>query len=579
MMGNGMLLCCFGLGLVTVGLSPFAVSPVLSLLGLPETGLGALWFFDFASVLAGGLYFLLLGKHRFPAYSMALAAIGLAALTLPWGYSANIAPLALPEFAAFAIIPATMVLKRILPDHGKAGDVALAVACVILLALVKNKTAAISFVFFTLVVGLARGLIREGRRGGVRMALAGVAIPLAGALLITVLAGFELLPAREGHSLYSRFEIYRVVRAAFLSDPLRLLTGFGWGGFPHVLVAEGTAAHGTLVGLTDYSELVWEGLREPFFQTFNMFLEAVLSLGLLGLGFLAWVAVLAAGCPPRRRSGLAPGLFTLEMLWVTWFDAPPLVPFLALAFASLAGRRRFRWRWRALPVILLAGAASLQLYGAARGHADIAAFEKETKLIRSADLDSMGLLCSPLFPLDGRGDYYEAALLNKASRDVLKDGKAAAAYLTRMCRVRKLLGRNDVSLPLNVAYVRSLGRLAHEMDSPKWAGPRKFYLAEYAARVTRMISQAPRRPDLAVAYLAWAQAHDLAGFDAVLRRMLAADPSDPVASYYMCSSLMRFRQEEGAGQAAKWMEQALRNGVKRILDPDDELRKRVEAGK
>lgn len=565
------------LGLASVAMLPFSLSPSASFLGLPQTGNGLVWFFDVASLTAAGVLAQRAKASKRLAMLAGLSTSAILVLQSPPLAAAGFAVLPLSEFAAFAVFGTAIAALNALRPNLRlyAGLCAATLAGA---ALSKNMSAVLAL---AACLGTAGALAAwKPRMLGSPYAAGGLAVlaPMvatAGHLTFTLC---RWLPQGLGFSLYSRLEIYRLAVAAFCDSWPRLLVGFGWGAFPDLLIANARSIRGPLTGLVDYSPLVWEGLREPFFQAFSAYLEATLALGLAGLlGWLAWIGLAARCCPRRTRLLVLPFLAALAMLWSTWFAFPSTVPMLALGLAGCAGPRK-RLRLNPLWLLLLVGVAvGWQCMAIAAGLRDATAQGREAALIRQGSVEAMTQLCKPLFPQPDRGGYYEAALLEKASRDVRQNPAFALAFLSRVCRTAPRIQQQDASLRLMEAYVRALGRLAADLPDRSWTPARTVYLPGWRKATLLLLGKAPRRSDLAVGYLLWSAKADPNGAVQVVSQILKNDPADPVGNFFLGLLQLFSSDPLVRKEAFQRLRQARNAGVERFLDIGDDLKALIEA--
>jgi hypothetical protein len=564
-----------GLGLLSLAMSPWALDVSTSFLGLPQTGMGAVWFFDMAAFIAGGIlasragFLRLLGLSAAAATSvMVIAASGLVA-------SPDYSPLPLPEYAAFAVLGVVPAVLLAFP--GRTGARALAaVLAALLLALVKTKSALYAFVPISLVIGAVHRFRPQLLRNGFLCGGAALAMPVLASCSLELGVGQGWISVGYG-SLYSRMEMHRLTQASFSDAWWRLATGFGWGSFPDVLIAHAKAVSGPLSGLVEYDRTVWEGLREPFFHSFNFLLESLLALGIWGaIGALAWFFLAGYCCPSRLRPIVLPYMLTLFVLWTMWFEFPSTLPMIGLVFVCCAGDTALlRPRKSFWIAVLVCCALASQLLAVLAESNDISAVEKEERLIRLSTPQAVAALRLPWTEFADRGGYTLAVLLERSSAAVKDDPRYALAFLSRMYRARQRIERGGASLRLLESYVRAEGRLAHSLTDPSWDIPRQAFLGAYGQSVALLLDKIPSRNDLSIAYLEWAMAFDPKGRDAVVGRLLGRDPDDPVGNFFLARALAAQPDPKKKKEALERFHAVKAHGIDRFLDekaagpPDD----------
>jgi len=552
------------MGLASLAAMPWALDASTSFLGLPQTGMGCIWFLDMSILAAGGIFATRIGCSRLLRLSALAAASILVTTSMLPACPTELSPLPLQQFAAFTIVGVAPFLlqpyaTRTIPR------VTAALLVALLLHLTQTKTALYAFVLLFSAVQMADRFRPSPPRSRVLCGLAAIAMPLAATLTLALGTGMGWIPYWY-ESLHSRMEILRVVGAAFSGSWQRFLTGFGWGGFPEILIAHAPVVSGPLSGLTHYDQGVWEGLREPFFHTFNLFLESALALGVWGaLGTLAWFYLAGHCCPRRMRPVALPPLFTLGVLWTTWFEFPSTLPAISLLFVCCAGRSaRLGLNRLSLTALVVVALAAQAIAGVAEVR-NMAAVEEESRLIRLTTVESLVKLGSPATDPIDRNGYTLSALLDAATLSLEQDPRFAVAFLARLHRARLRLEQGNPTARLQESYARALNLLAHHLPDPAWESARAEYLGSYGRFTRKLMESLPGRSDLGVGYLLWAMEQDPAGRNLAIGEMLARNPDDPVAGYFLGLALERGHEPRREEEARRRIQTAVAHGVGRFL--------------
>ena len=358
------VLAAAALGVLSLGLLPFAGDAALSFHGLPKHGVGALWHLDLA-VMAASFVAAGVRGQRWCAVSAILAVVSVMAVNLT---GIGNGPYAFPGYMAFLGIFAGVALAA---AWNRKAATALATA-VALLAIAQsgNKSA----MAFALLAGgafawrlAAPGLVPGRRVTAAALVTAAVAwlafLPVVGtAIEAGAVAAMKPVsgvasdtPADHVNiphiplagTVWERAQMARVVFHGLASHPERLLHGAGWGSFPETVAQERALVPGRRfeTDIPTAARSFWDAQYEADFHSHNIFLEALNSGG---AGAFALTLLLAAApvlSARRRARGAALVLsLSLAVIGSFWFILTIATPFLALAAATVtpatAGGRR-----------------------------------------------------------------------------------------------------------------------------------------------------------------------------------------------------------------------------------------------
>lgn len=320
----------FALGIWGLLTAPTADYPILSILGAPQSGLGALWWLDLSALVAlGRLIFANARTLALVRVATICGAILLAGILLTVRLTGGDWTLPVPDFAAYAAFALPVILLAGRPMDRNAAPVVLAVLVlvVVLLTVAGNIAAtAIALVVATIVVTnrmSGRPTKRVGPIWVSAIVLAAIALP---PLLLV-----SLPPLQQVASLESRLLLWRVIAAAIAAEPATLIWGAGWGHTQEAFVLHLNAVGQALVNPT------WDLLWRDFFHSHNALTEALYSAGLPGmlLALSFYLMIPLAASADRRQEALLFAL-ALSALDALWFQLAYTLPFVAVALAVLA---------------------------------------------------------------------------------------------------------------------------------------------------------------------------------------------------------------------------------------------------
>jgi hypothetical protein len=535
----------------SVAMAPFVELPWLSLSGAPQSGLGAVWFLDFALLIAVARL-LRLEARLWRSLGWVALAIGamVAGLKLhDWGAERSGDGHLLIWVAAYY---AWLGLALPLIVQGKALIAALGIATALLLA-GRSISAGLGA-----VVGLA--LFASFRFVAWPRSLPALAVVVAATapgMLIAALPVLQRLP-----STADRLSLLAMVWAEICHWRAKdWLTGIGWGRTQDVFHSN-LAASG---------QRLWDGswifMSSDYFHSHNGMVEAVLAAGLPG-GILALASLVALPlfCRAECRPQAAGFAVALAVMGAIWFPLALSLPLIAMAMASLASDPIPRQAWRPSAILLtgvggaLAGLAGMLLVHGIE--------------VGKARADIMAGLAEPRpIPPDPRGtDLAAAEIIRDAFRHY--EGHRPPQRIAADQMIATLKDRigqtRTVLLPVTglslMAQIETIGSLS-------WLNDRAEPLSPLWERwLDATLRLAPRRGDLAVPYLGHlATQGDMAGIDVWVTRLLARDPTDPTGLYFRGLLLVQHPDATSKTAGITALRASAETGIERFMPLDPSL--------
>lgn len=558
-------------GLWSLVIAPTTRLPLLSILGAPQSGYGALWFFDGAAWCACAL---LVADHPRAWTWLTRLAVGIAlviAIIKGWdwwslhhgGSHLLIFVAAYYGWLALALpLPTCRGEPQRLVELVGLGAVAggLAVAS-------QSMTA----VGLLIAAGVAAAIPTRWPHLATRLT------PRGGAALVAVAAGLPWLVLHtmpwllEKESLRDRFLVHRLVQAHLKADPAALVLGHGWGRTQDAFHTWLNVSGERLWSPT------WTFLSSDYFHSHNWALEALHAAGLPGLalvlaGFVAIPVFARADCRPLATAfALAATLFH-----GVWFPLSLSVPLTAMALAGVADRIGLPTRPAlgrvALPVMLAlalvqAGAAAALLsHGLAIGAIRAAWQEVPPRPM-------------PV-PADFRGSDLAAA---EAIRDQLADfavrarteptAPIAAATLPMLAFI-DARAPHTTTLLLLTTGLTAMTRIHVTGDLAFLAAPER--MATWRRWLERSLALAPGRSDLAIPFLTAAIAQGRVEEAAdVSANLLVTDLNDPVGLHYQGLIWILDAEPEHKAEGLRLVRAAIDNGLERFMPVDPAVKAAV----
>lgn len=583
------------LGLWSLAVSPLATAPMLSVLGTPELGQGALWYLDLA-VLVGSAMVLFryrLWRRVLPWLALAVGMTSAILSAIADGVDRaggewQWAPYYFTDYTAFYGVFLVPVLFTWLRPEGRGPRFACVAAGAVILLLSRNWSAVVlsAVVLAASVLVLPRLSVGESLK---RWAAAGaiLSVPI-GVMAAASVFALGLGYLGEGSSSWSRHLLNRLALEFPIGDAAAWLGGTGWGHFTDYLIA-----NATLEGVKLFGGYVqgpnWDALAFSYFHSHNVLVEALVSVGLVGVA-LAWVFPAAIPLFAKRSEWIVAACLgvVLAGLETVWFQFCVTVPVLAMALAGIAapvGRGGRRSAVGVVAASVLTGTLVLQVWA-------VSAIVSDGLLARRMVQYDLGL--SPSDPLagedcrralddHGRGGVHLAWLLRNQAVQIagrLGDEKPIETrHVERLrfyvCAAEHYASRS-ASLRLLVVGLIVRSELAFTTRHPSLDSLTRSYLRSWGPRLTEVLERAPKRTDLAIPYLAWLTREEREA--EVLRyadRLLRTDPDDPVGLWYSGSVLMA--DSGRARQGLSRLNRSLDRGIERFMPVDGALKEMIRA--
>ncbi|OSM01917.1 hypothetical protein [Magnetofaba australis] len=568
-LAHPLALAPLALGLWSLLTAPWALFPVTTILGPPQSGEGALW-----SLCAAGAAAAALALRDHPRLWRGLllwcAVIAAAQALLSIGNNPHLRHLGLPieagalygynDYLAY-FVPALAALAA---SHSCARGLAAGLwASAAAALLIAQNGAAIGFslVLLPAALLLARRAPAAALSPGVhrrwrRMAAAATLLPPLA--LYGAIHHSELLAAVE--SLRSRQVLHGVLTASLWDAPWAWLHGHGWGHFADYLARNLDAAGVRLVD-TD-----WRDVAIDQFHSHHRLLEALFAGGLPAAVLSALTLLLIPLCaaPQRLWSATAFALFVAALDGL-WFQTPGTVFALALAGIALtradcAPPRHARLFTRPAVASVITAALALTLLAGAGAAYDSA--QRMAALAQRLEAPDARLTAPP----PTRAAPVALTRLVARLADAATPPSAAQRAWLRQ------LDAGD-SLPLHIALINVYARLALRPASPAEALT-EGEAAHWRRLTLETLDLAPARLDLAAIHLNWLIAqHATQQMTPLLARMAARAPQHPVTLWFegirgLDSPLAQTRQ-----QALAALRQSLARGVERYMAVDAQLKR------
>ncbi|MEI8395705.1 MAG: hypothetical protein WCF85_13265 [Rhodospirillaceae bacterium] len=551
-----------------------------ALLGSPQTAEGPLLFFDIALFTAAGM---LMSPGRLMARAAGWAALVAGAGIPLLSLSPHTEIYFFGAWMVFLAISAPVIVVICFADSTRRHRLLLAgLAGFPGLALSGSNTAIAAGLLVIPAVWLLsnnRGEPEASRHVTLLFMTGAVVIP---ALLWLLTMGCAAVfgsvkpDVRAVESLWSRGHLHMVLLADFIDRPRLWLVGAGWGQIADLFSRNITAAG---VILWDGS---WDMTRRDIVNSHHAAFEGFLAAGLPGLALrLAGLAMLPLVC--RHDRVRAAGLFALSLstLGAMWFQLPGTVAAVAFATGLLAAPPVFGNAGSTLPPFRRKVAMGL-----APAVLALAGLQITTALV----LTRQGLVAASLV-----SDYIEAQQVPPA---VDCDEKRLSGWRAE-ANLALLLGKSLQRLRLTRApdrlsepALRALSNLLCLSDRPYFrdsARIQPFVLAlrsdilrkpvgapyrerfsgiaeDMDRRALDYLTRVPRRTDMVMGVLSWlAETGQSDRRHAMIERMLAIAPENPVALWASGSEMIRQHDPETVRLGEDRLRRAQANGLERLV--------------
>lgn len=306
----------------------------LRLLGVPQSGLGPLWYAGFGLwlllgdlVLRHALAWRLVLWGGFAASAVILVVLGIDRI--------NNSVSSLFHVLAYYAWPglALPAIAWALPIRDRLALVERLLAILIALGLLVLGKA------ISMMAGAGAGLViallwwrlpQDGLPGLLRKPVVVAALVATAALLPLLLVSLPEVTANFD-SLESRRKVWLMIWSVPAHEPLAWLVGNGAGSMPSTMLTQLAFSEHPLWKIDE-----WDMLKSRYFHAHNWLLQALHDGGLPAVLLLAWLLIQPVWLAPAARRGMALGLVVAYLLALgLWFELIFALPYLALAWIGI----------------------------------------------------------------------------------------------------------------------------------------------------------------------------------------------------------------------------------------------------
>lgn len=585
-----LILVSAALGIWSILISQFAEVPLLSWLGDPRHGEGAVWYLDMASLFAGGM--ILCGNQRLRrrlGWVCLAAALTVTVLTVygtrhpgwPWS------PYWFSDHLGFyGIFIFLILMTNIQPDSVFGRAVCLMAGLGIVLISGNRAAILLCLTLAPAVWGLLHYLRRNTKK---RVRVYAAAMVIAVPIILTAgitLYGMHLISThpkgwiRADSSLSSRYLQNRVIFLAIQDKPSALITGLGWGQYADHLLAY---ANQDSVFLGAEARDRPDSLEREYFHSHNGFAEAILSAGIIGL-VLMWGILLALPCWCRNSqiplAGTAAVL--LSGLSAVWFQLPGSVPFMALAWAGFCQPTQKQVRGSRMisagVILFFVLIVLIQIY--ALGLTWHQGVRIRDTLARASRMGGVKVNVRDLIACSGPGGIHFTRIFLKTAAQAVENPSSFAndtpplLFTFLEAHKRMLASGEKMSLRFHSSGLLVRGELAFSLTHPVFARNAPAYLADWEEMLGSFLRRAPRRTDMAALCLLWLlrEGKEQKMFS-LANRILEREPNDPVGLWF--SGLALAAEPGKRDDGLKRLRQSIELGIERIIPVDPGMREQI----
>ena len=422
-----------------------------------------------------------------------------------------------------------------------------------------------------------------------QIAITGAVLAPVAVTLIVLLVDYKDLVAQGdtlgliANSALSRQRLIDIAVAAAARDPSIALIGSGWGSYSDLLAIHLPIDWAPL-RKDEFFENSWDAVFRVDFHSHNYLVEGLFSSGIVGmLMVLAFTAALPGWCW-RRHVVMAGTLGAMTGgLSAMWFQLPPSMPFMALAWAGFAAptvKTHIRSRGPALIGLALIGGGLLYGGISSLRYSDRAYFfmpRMEAPLYREAERTP----CAEPFADQGRGGVhlahrirtYVRYMVKKAGKDEKIDSLDINRLRGLICAAEDYVDRRG-TYRLLLATLFTRADLAFTESPPELEPLVDVYLSNWGERVAQALRIGPKRTDLAASYLLWLLREGREeAFSGLARALYRDNPEDVVALWFSGIALLGGTSESDEGLAR--MRKSLDKGIERIIPVDERLKSQL----
>ncbi len=574
--------------------------PRMEWFGTPQIGEGMLWFLDIAVFTASAIVI-----SRFRRIRLALLSCGLIVVIFIGGVTFYrelvdnhffFVPFYFPDYTAFYgifIIPIMVAFGGL---RGKGWPI-IAVATLVggVLIYLSTNWAAYMLAFFAAPVAwliLSRIKLTLGRRRA--LAVFGSAlVPLTVTAAVVVfnpdsLSGLPTKIRYLANSVLSRHNLAEIAIKEVKSNPISGLVGNGWGSFSDLLAIHLPVEWTTLWQGKGIVGKTWDSVMRVDFHSHDYLIEALVGGGIVGVILvLSMTALLPLWCRRRYLPMAAAVAVMTGGVSAFWFQMSISLPLMAMAWGALAGPFTLPGWLRPNRKAVVSGLAFVGMFLAYWG-ADSWQFTRRAYYFQpSMETPLYGpegrKKCPLTFDDRGRGGYHLAYRLRAYTSFVVrlatyKDGadlgQLHIKYLRGLiCASEDYLDHGG-SFRLMVASLSARADLSIVPPNPRLDKLRAGFLGNWGQRLDEVLRRAPKRTDLAAAYIMWLiNTGRNAEAIALSARIHEQNLNDPVGLWFYGIALLADGQK--AKEGLSLMRQGLKAGIERIMPLDDALKKQI----
>ncbi len=570
--------------------APLADFPLLSLLGSPQTGEGALWYGNLALLIACALIVVReKAQWRFLIIWSVVIVSGVIAIKLMASARGTYELFWIGAYLAYISIALPFICLRHLEGYWRWLWLVILGASVSILIMAKSKAAIILFSFGVAFVGLGY-LFKSVSRIGRYLRFRPVAITIVGLIAVLPLFVISLGTFNEIPSLRSRFLVSKVMGEAQGTDWLSIIIGQGWGRTQDALVANLHVSGEQLWSSHWFWSKHWDYLWGDYSHTHNWIVESMYSVGipgfLLSLMFLLAIPYCSDGKQRTFATAMSAVYAGMNSLW---FQVSFSLPFVALALAALGGDWKIQREYskkvsnvcRVVPIFLtvcllaqIAAASALFTFGIKTSEV-IATYQNPKINIEKIH-----------FPPDFRGAEHGFAL---AIRDHLAwlrkssstHSKLMVKHQEKVVRsiIKDLKGRIRIAKSpyIVLAGVAVFSDLVYD-PKLKWLQfkLRSNELALWGHWVKKLLELAPGRTDTTIPYFSRLIFQgDVTTLINITQTILEKTPNDPVGLYFRGAAMIRAQQKDTQVKGLQYLKKGLEKGIERFMPVDPKLKKRI----
>jgi len=564
--------------------APLADYPLLSLMGSPQLGEGALWYVNLAVLVACALLVIREKvQWRFLIIWSALIVCGAICVRLLASAQGTYELIWIGAYLAYIGITLPFICLRHLSGHWRWFWLLVMGASISILIIAESKVALVLFAFGAGIVGFGYLFNERTIIGGLYRSRS-LAITVVGlvAVLPLIIIGSGIL--NEFPSLLSRHLVFKLMGEAQGIDWQSLLVGQGWGRTQDALISNVNVAGENLW------KPRWDYFRGDYLHSHSWILEVLYACGLPGVVIaLLFFLSIPAYCDSDKRVfavAFASGYAGLNALW---FQVSFSIPFVALALAALGSSHQINQKQlgktfivnRIFPAVLVIivfsqfiAASSLYTFGVKVSKA-IALYQNPKYINTQIH-----------FPIDFRGAEHGFALTIRDHLVWLRKRLPASEKpmaKNQVMVIRSIIYDLENRIPRSHSPYLILAGVAVFSDlvfDPKFKEI-QFELREnekvlWGQWVKKLITLAPGRTDTAIPYFSWLLSQNkLAILTDFTQSILVKNPNDPVGLFFKGAALMRSSQEGAQVRGLKYLKKGLEKGVERFMPVDPELKKKI----